>query len=102
MTMEMKQEKALEMYLDGNLVEDIAKEMGVVESTVYSYLLPSVLKGKLPLNHLFEQKKIDAVNKCLEANPSATAKDVVDALGRDEYGYGIVKCCMAVRGKINN
>ena len=101
-TMEMKQDKALEMYLDGKLVEDIAKEMGVVESTVYSYLLPSVLKGKLPLNHLFEQKKIDAVNKCLEANPSATAKDIVDALGRDEYGYGIVKCCMAVRGKINN
>ena len=102
MTMDMKQDKALAMYLDGNLVEDIAKEMGVVESTVYSYLLPSVLNGKLPLNHLFEQKKIDAVNKCLEANPSATAKDIVDALGRDEYGYGIVKCCMAVRGKINN
>ena len=101
-TMDMKQEKALAMYLDGKLVEDIAKEMGVVESTVYSYLLPSVLNGKLPLNHLFEQKKIDAVNKCLEANPSATAKDIVDALGRDEYGYGIVKCCMAVRGKINN
>ena len=101
-TMEMKQDKALEMYLDGKLVEDIAKDMGVVESTVYSYLLPSVLNGKLPLNHLFEQKKIDAVNRCLEANPSATAKDVVDALGRDEYGYGIVKCCMAVRGKINN
>ena len=101
-TMEMKQDKALEMYLDGKLVEDIAKDMGVVESTVYSYLLPSVLNGKLPLNHLFEQKKIDAVNKCLEANPSATAKDVVDALGRDEYGYGIVKCCMAVRQLIIN
>ena len=100
-TMEMKQDKALEMYLDGKLVEDIAKDMGVVESTVYSYLLPSVLNGKLPLNHLFEQKKIDAVNKCLEANPSATAKDVVDALGRDEYGYGIVKCCMAIKA-INN
>ena len=95
--MEMKQEKALVMYLDGKLVEDIAKEMGVVESTVYSYLLPSVISGKLPLNHLFEQKKIDAVNKYLAANPSATSKEVVDALGRDEYGYGIVNCCKAVR-----
>ena len=90
-TMDMKQEKALEMYLEGKLVEDIAKEMGVVDSTVYSYLLPSVTSGKLPLNHLFEQKKIDAVNRYLDANPSATAKDVVEALGRDEYGYGIVK-----------
>ena len=102
-TMDMKQEKALVMYLDGKLVEDIAKEMGVVDSTVYSYLLPSVTSGKLPLNHLFEQKKIDAVNRYLDANPSATAKDVVEALGRDEYGYGIVKCCMAVRQlTINN
>ena len=99
-TMEMKQEKALVMYLDGKLVEDIAKDMGVVESTVYSYLLPSVLNGKLPLNHLFEQKKIDAVNKCLDANPTATAKEVVEALGREDYGYGIVKCCMAVRGRM--
>jgi transposase len=99
-TMEMKQEKALAMYLDGKLVEDIAKDMGVVESTVYSYLLPSVLNGKLPLNHLFEQKKIDAVNKCLDANPTATAKEVVEALGREDYGYGIVKCCMAVRGRM--
>jgi hypothetical protein len=99
-TMDMKQEKALEMYLEGKLVEDIAKEMGVVDSTVYSYLLPSVTSGKLPLNHLFEQKKIDAVNRYLDANPSATAKDVVEALGRDEYGYGIVKCCMAVRGRM--
>ena len=72
-TMDMKQEKALEMYLEGKLVEDIAKEMGVVDSTVYSYLLPSVTSGKLPLNHLFEQKKIDAVNRYLDANPSATA-----------------------------
>ena len=99
-TMEMKQEKALAMYLDGKLVEDIAKDMGVVESTVYSYLLPSVLNGKLPLNHLFEQKKIDTVNKCLDANPTATAKEVVEALGREDYGYGIVKCCMAVRGRM--
>ena len=99
-TMEMKQEKALAMYLDGKLVEDIAKDMGVVESTVYSYLLPSVLNGKLPLNHLFEQKKIDTVNKCLDANPTATAKEVVEALGREDYGYGIVKCCMAVMGRM--
>ena len=98
--MEMKQEKALAMYLDGKLVEDIAKDMGVVESTVYSYLLPSVMNGKLPLNHLFEQKKIDAVNKCLDANPTATAKEVVEALGREDYGYGIVKCCMAVRERM--
>ena len=89
--------------LRNNYPADIAKEMGVVDSTVYSYLLPSVTSGKLPLNHLFEQKKIDAVNRYLDANPSATAKDVVEALGRDEYGYGIVKCCMAVRQlTINN
>jgi hypothetical protein len=74
--------------------------MGVVESTVYSYLLPSVVSGKLPLNHLFEQKKIDGVNKYLDANPSATSKEIVDALGREEYGYGIVNCCKAVRGRI--
>lgn len=97
-TMEMKQEKALAMYLDGKQVEDIAKEMGVVESTVYSYLQPSVLSGRLPMNHLFEQKKIDAVNKYLDEHPSAMAKEIIDALGRDDYGYGIVKCCQAMRG----
>lgn len=96
-TMEMKQEKALAMYLDGKQVEDIAKEMGVVESTVYSYLQPSVLSGRLPMNHLFEQKKIDAVNKYLDEHPSAMAKEIIDALGRDDYGYGIVKCCQAMR-----
>lgn len=97
MTQQEKEEKALSMYLDGRQVEDIAMEFAVTESTVYNYLLPAIISGKLPLNHLFEQKRIDAVNKCIESNPGATAKEILDVLGREDYDYGIIRCCMAVR-----
>ena len=96
-TQEEKESTALKMYLDGKQVEEIASEFMVTTSTVYNYLLPAVKSGKLPLNHLFEQKRIDAVNKCIDHHPEASAKELLDALGREEYDYGIVNCCLAVR-----
>lgn len=96
MTQEEKETKALQMYLDGKQVEEIATEFMVTESTVYKYLTPALLSGKLPLNHLFEQKRIDAVNKCIADNPEATARDILETLGRDDYDYGIINCCLAL------
>lgn len=95
MKQEEKEQRALEMYQSGMQVEEIALEFMVTESTVYHYLQPSVLSGLLPLNHLFEQKKIDAVNRCLSEHPNASAKDIKDILGKD-YNYGIINCCRAL------
>ena len=98
MKQDEKEQRALEMYQSGMQVEEIALEFMVTESTVYHYLQPSVLSGVLPLNHLFEQKKIDAVNKCLAENPNASPKDIKDILG-SEYNYGIINCCRALLAK---
>lgn len=101
MKQEEKEQRALEMYQSGMQVEEIALEFMVTESTVYHYLQPSVLSGLLPLNHLFEQKKIDAVNRCLSEHPNASAKDIKDILGKD-YNYGIINCCRALIVKNGN
>lgn len=98
MKQEEKERRALEMYQSGMQVEEIALEFMVTESTVYHYLQPSVLSGALPLNHLFEQKKIDVVNKCLIENPNASPKGIKDILG-SEYNYGIINCCRALLAK---
>lgn len=92
-----KEDRALTMYLEGKTLAEIGSAMSVTESTVCNYLIPAVKSGKLPLNHLFEQKKIDAVNACIKRMPGATQKEILDELGRDEYNYGIISVCLAVR-----
>lgn len=97
MTQKDKEARALELYLEGKQVPEIAAEFMVTESTVYNYLIPALKEGKLPLNYLFEQKRIDAVNACIAQNPEASAKELLDILGRDDFDYGIINCCKAVR-----
>lgn len=99
MTQEDKEKKALEMYLSGKQVDEIAAEFMVTDSTVYNYLIPSIKSGELPLNHLFEQKKIDVVQKAIKENPNAASRDLLEQLGREEFSYGIINCCKAVLGK---
>lgn len=93
----VKEQKALELFRSGISVEGIAAEFMVTENTVYNYLIPSIKSGQLPVSHLFQQQKIDAVNKCLDENPNATGKEILEILGRDEYDYGIINCCKALR-----
>lgn len=94
---EYKEAMALQMYLEGKQVDEIAEHFHVTESTAYSYLFPAVRSGKLPLNYLFEQKKIDAVNACLDSNPGKGIKEIRDLLGPEEYSYSIINCCIDLR-----
>ena len=97
-----KEEKALEMFRSGLSVKEIASEFIVTENTLYTYLIPSVKSGQLPVARLFQQQKIDAVNKCLDNHPNATGKELLEILGRDEYDYGIINCCKALREETMN
>lgn len=98
---EYKEAMALQMYLEGKQVNEIADHFHVAESTAYSYLLPAVQSGKLPLNYLFEQKRIDAVYACIDNNPGKGIKEIRDILGAGDYDYGIINCCIAARKKTN-
>lgn len=96
MSQEEKEKQALEMYLDGKQIEEIAGEFMVTPGTIYNYLIPALKSDKLPLNHLFEQKRINAVMNCIKDNPNATSRELLELLGRDDYDYGIINCCLAL------
>lgn len=98
-TREEKEAMALQMYLEGKQVEEIAEHFHVTMATAYGYFVPALQTGKLPLNYLFEQKRIDAVNACIDSNPGKGMKEIREILGPDEYDYGIINCCIEARKK---
>lgn len=91
-----KEAMALQMYLEGKQVDDIAAYFKVLPSTAYGYLTPAVIEGKLPLNHLFQQRKIDTVMEAIKNHPDMGAKELRELLGEEEYDYGIINCCREV------
>ena len=97
MTQSYKEEKALEKFLSGIPVDEIATEFMVTESTVYNYLIPAIKSGRLSISQLFEQDKIATVNKCLDNHPDLTNKEILEILGREDFGYSIINCCKALR-----
>lgn len=101
-TQKEKESQALQMFLAGSTVLDIANEFMVVPGTAMNYLLPAVLSGEIAATQLFDQPHLDAVNKCMAQHPESSPKELLDILGREEYGYAIINLCMALNNAEKN
>jgi len=83
------------MFNKGLAIALIAKERGLVRSTIEGHLSFFVEKGKLDINKLLSPEKQQAIEKELAVDHNSLS-EVKTALG-DDYSYGEIKMMLACR-----
>jgi uncharacterized protein YpbB len=84
------------MFNQGWPIDRIAKERGLVESTIQGHLCVFVEKGDLDINRLLSPEKQGAIEAAIANAPDNSLKAVKNELG-DNYTYGDIKLMMAYR-----
>ncbi|MEA2039607.1 MAG: helix-turn-helix domain-containing protein [Thermodesulfobacteriota bacterium] len=85
---------SLDMFNNGLTVARIAKERGLVQSTIERHLTFFVEKGKLDIDKLLSPEKQHSIEKELAADSNNSLSEVKNALG-DDYSYGEIKMMLA-------
>jgi len=86
---------SFDMFNKGLAIALIAKERGLVRSTIEGHLSFFVEKGKLDINKLLSPEKQQAIEKELAVDHNSLS-EVKTALG-DDYSYGEIKMMLACR-----
>ena len=84
------------MFNKGLTIDRIAKERGLVESTIQGHLCFFVENGKLDINSLLSPEKQGVIEAALAHAPDNSLKAVKNELG-DNYTYDDIKLMMAYR-----
>ena len=82
------------MFNQGLSLGRIAKERGLVESTVQRHLGFFIEKGDLDINRLLSSEKQKAIESALSQSSKNSLKAVKQGLG-DRYSYGDIKLVLA-------
>jgi uncharacterized protein YpbB len=82
------------MFNKGLTIAGIAKERGLVQSTIEGHLSFFVEKGELDINKLLSPEKQQAIEKELAVDHNNSLSEVKNALG-DDYSYGEIKMMLA-------
>jgi len=82
------------MFNKGLTIAGIAKERGLVQSTIEGHLSFFVEKGKLDINKLLSPEKQQAIEKELATDHNNSLSEVKTALG-DNYSYGEIRMMLA-------
>ncbi|HRQ30379.1 MAG TPA: helix-turn-helix domain-containing protein, partial [Saprospiraceae bacterium] len=77
----------LELFKSGLKPEEIAKQRGLVISTIESHLAGFVLKGELKIEELLTQEKIERLNTVIKESSYANLTELKQKTG-DEFTYG--------------
>ncbi len=85
---------SFDMFNTGLTIAAIAKERGLVQSTIEGHLSFFVEKGKLDINKLLSPEKQQAIEKELAVDHNNALSEVKNALG-DDYSYGEIKMMLA-------
>ena len=72
--------RALELYLGGMEMPEIAKELGLAESTVAGYFAKFVADGEVNVDELVDADIVDKVSGYLDEHPDATLTEIRNAL----------------------
>ena len=88
---------SFDMFNKGLTISQIAKERGLVTSTIETHLSFFVEKGKLDINRLLSIEKQQAIEKELAQDHNNSLSQVKAGLGND-YTYGEIRMMIA-RGK---
>jgi len=82
------------MFKKGLSLDRIAKERGLVESTVQRHLEFFIEKGSLDINRLLSPEQQKAIELALAQPSNNSLKEVKQALG-NRYAYGDIKLVLA-------
>ncbi|MDY6853132.1 MAG: helix-turn-helix domain-containing protein [Thermodesulfobacteriota bacterium] len=89
-------QSSLDMFNNGLTIDQIAKERGLVQSTIEGHLSFFVEKGSLDVNRLLSPEKQKTIEKEFAAGQNHSLKDIKDALG-DDFSYGEIRILLAHR-----
>ncbi len=87
---------SFDMFNKGMHVPEIAKERGLVESTIQGHLGYFVEQGRLEIDKLMTPERQAAIEAALDAADDHSLKTVKTALG-ESYSYGDIKLMLAHR-----
>jgi len=85
---------SLEMFVAGNSIKEIAKERGLVESTIETHLCFFVEDGTIAIAKLLSQEQQEAIARELAAEKENSLTAVKKRLGED-YSYGQIRMMQA-------
>ncbi len=85
---------SFDMFNKGLTIAGIAKERGLVQSTIEGHLSFFVEKGKLEINKLLSPEKQQAIEKELATDHNNSLSEIKNALG-DDYSYGEIRMMLA-------
>jgi hypothetical protein len=78
---------SLEMFLEGQSIEQIAQARSLTPGTIESHLARFVESGELDVSLLFDDTKLKEALQWFEENPDAFLSDARQALG-ESYSWG--------------
>jgi hypothetical protein len=87
---------SIDMFNKGWPIDRIAKERGLVESTIQGHLCVFVEKGELDINRLLSPEKQGVIEAAITNAPDNSLKAVKNELG-DNYTYDDIRLMMAHR-----
>jgi len=85
---------SLDMFNKGNSIAEIAKERGLVESTIETHLSFFVEEGKLGIDKLLSPEQQKTIAKELSSEEENSLSAVKERLG-EEYSYGQIRMILA-------
>ncbi|MEA1968891.1 MAG: helix-turn-helix domain-containing protein [Thermodesulfobacteriota bacterium] len=87
---------SFDMFNNGLTIAGIAKERGLVQSTIEGHLSFFVEKGELDINRLLSPEKQKAIEKELAIPHNNSLSEIKKALG-DDYSYGEIRMMLALQ-----
>lgn len=85
----------LEMFKSGMKPDEIAKERGLVLSTIESHLAKAVETARLEIETFMPQAEVDEIIKAMQQLPESFASKALYDTLNGKYGYGKLKAVMA-------
>lgn len=88
------QRQSLQLFLDGNAVEEIAAQRNLAVSTIETHLAEFIRKGELDVRDLVpDENKVKTILRTLEEVGAYATGAVKERLG-DHYSYGEIRAVM--------
>jgi DNA-directed RNA polymerase subunit F len=79
-----------ELFKNGLTVPEIARSRQMALSTIETHLLNYVGNGEIPINRLVDQRKVKAIEECIELNNFSQLSELKAKLG-DAYSYSEIR-----------
>ena len=83
-------EETLKLFNEGKNQDEIAKERGLTKGTIESHLFKAVKEGKISIDVVSSQEKIDKIKEAFRNNPDKENKEIKEMLGND-YSWSEIR-----------